>query len=107
MWRSSSVRSPTRVLAGEPPDRSRHGCLALSAACFARACRGIDALEQALYGRLSANSLIRHSDRSSQYLLIKYTERQADAGLEPHAGTVGDSHNNALAVTIIGLFKAM
>ncbi len=66
----------------------------------------LDALEQALYERRPADNLIHHSDRGSQYLSIKYTERLADAGLEPNVGTVGDSYNNALAETMIGLFKA-
>ena len=66
----------------------------------------MDALEQALYAPRPAESLIHHSDRASQYLSIKYTERLADAGLEPSVGTVGDSYDNALAETIIGLFKA-
>ena len=66
----------------------------------------LDALEQALYERRPSESLIHHSDRGSQYLSIKYTERLADAGLEPSVGTVGDSYDNALAETMIGLFKA-
>jgi transposase InsO family protein len=66
----------------------------------------LDALEQALYERRPTDDLIHHSDRGSQYLSIKYTERLADAGLEPSVGTVGDSYDNALAETMIGLFKA-
>ena len=66
----------------------------------------LDALEQALYERRPADSLIHHSDRGSQYLSIRYTERLADAGLEPSVGTVGCSYDNALAETMIGLFKA-
>ena len=50
--------------------------------------------------------LIHHSDRGSQYVSIKYTERLAEAGVEPSAGTVGDSYDNALAETINGLYKA-
>ena len=50
--------------------------------------------------------MIHHSDRGSQNLSIKYTERLADAGLEPSVGTVGDSYDKALAETLIGLFKA-
>ena len=60
----------------------------------------------ALYERRPSDSLIHHSDRGSQYVSIKYTERLADAGLEPSVGTVGDSYDNALAETMIGLFKA-
>ncbi len=50
--------------------------------------------------------LVHHSDRGSQYLSIRYTERLAEDGIEPSVGTVGDSYDNALAETINGLFKA-
>lgn len=66
----------------------------------------LDALEQALHERRPVKGLICHSDRGSQYLSIKYTERLADAGIEPSAGSVGDSYDNALAETINGLYKA-
>lgn len=66
----------------------------------------LDALEQAPYKRRPVESLIHHSDRGSHYLSIKYTERLADAGLEPRVGTVGDSYDTALAENMIGLFKA-
>jgi putative transposase len=67
----------------------------------------LDALEQALHARRPAcgSGLVHHSDRGSQYVSIKYTERLAEAGLEPSVGSVGDSYDNALAETIIGLFK--
>ena len=65
----------------------------------------LDALEQALYARQDRDNLIHHSDRGSQYLSIRYTERLADAGLEASVGSVGDSYDNALAETIIGLYK--
>ena len=65
----------------------------------------LDALEQAIHARKPAENLIHHSDRGSQYVSIKYTERLADAGLEPSVGSIGDSYDNALAETIIGLFK--
>ena len=67
----------------------------------------LDALEQALYDREVAerNTLIHHSDRGVQYLSIRYTERLVEAGIEPSVGTVGDSYDNALAETIIGLYK--
>ena len=65
----------------------------------------LDALEQAIHPRKPAENLIHHSDRGSQYVSIKYTERLADAGLEPSVGSIGDSYDNALAETIIGLFK--
>lgn len=66
----------------------------------------LDALEQALYERRPVDDLIHHSDRGSQYLSIRYSERLAEAGIEPSVGSVGDSYDNALAETVIGLFKA-
>lgn len=65
----------------------------------------LDALEQALWAREVKGRLIHHSDRGSQYLSIRYTERLKDAGVEPSVGTVGDSYDNALAESVIGLFK--
>jgi putative transposase len=66
----------------------------------------LDALEQALLARRPFRSaLIHHSDRGSQYVSIRYTERLAEAGIEPSVGSVGDSYDNALAETVIGLFK--
>ncbi len=66
----------------------------------------LDALEQALYARRPAERLVHHSDRGSQYVSIRYTERLAEAGIEPSVGSVGDSYDNALAETINGLYKA-
>jgi putative transposase len=67
----------------------------------------VDALEQALHARrpFARGGLVHHSDRGSQYLSIKYTERLAETGIEPSVGNVGDSYDNALAETINGLFK--
>ena len=66
----------------------------------------LDALEQALYDRQpDQNKLIHHSDRGSQYVSILYTERLAQAGIEPSVGSRGDSYDNALAETINGLYK--
>ena len=67
----------------------------------------LDALEQAVHERRPASSgtLVHHSDRGSQYLSIRYTERLAEAGIEPSVGSVGDSYDNALAESVIGLFK--
>jgi transposase InsO family protein len=65
----------------------------------------LDALEQALHARSDLDELIHHSDRGVQYLSIRYTERLAEAGIEPSVGSVGDSYDNALAETIIGLYK--
>jgi transposase InsO family protein len=68
----------------------------------------LDALEQALHDRrpVYCGGLVHHSDRGSQYVAIKYTERLAEAGIEPSVGSVGDSYDNALAETINGLYKA-
>lgn len=67
----------------------------------------LDALEQAIHERQAGEGdrLIHHSDRGGQYLSIRYTERLAEAGLEPSVGSVGDSYDNALAESVIGLFK--
>jgi transposase InsO family protein len=68
----------------------------------------LDALEQALYARRRERDegLICHSDRGSQYVSIRYTERLSEAGIEPSVGSKGDSYDNALAETINGLYKA-
>ena len=65
----------------------------------------LDALEQAIFARSPENDLIHHSDRGSQYLSIKYSERLAEAEIMPSVGTVGDSYDNAMAETINGLYK--
>lgn len=65
----------------------------------------LDALEQALWARPGIDNLVHHSDHGVQYVSIRYTERLAEAGIEPSVGTVGDSYDNALAETINGLFK--
>ena len=69
----------------------------------------LDALEQALHDRrpVHRGGLVHHSDRGSQYVSIKYTERLTEAGIEPSVGSVGDSYDNALAETINGLYKAV
>ena len=68
----------------------------------------LDALEQALYARQPQgdDALIHHSDRGSQYVSIRYSERLAEAGIEPSVGSTGDSYDNALAETLNGLYKA-
>ena len=67
----------------------------------------LDALEQALHARRPAkDTLVHHSDRGSQYLSIRYSDRLADAKIAPSVGSVGDSYDNALAETINGLYKA-
>ncbi len=67
----------------------------------------LDALEQAIYDRCGADvaDLVHHSDRGTQYLSMRYTDRLTDAGIEPSVGSRGDSYDNALAESIIGLFK--
>jgi transposase InsO family protein len=68
----------------------------------------LDALEQALYARQpeQSDALVHHSDRGSQYICIRYTERLAQAGIEPSVGSRGDSYDNALAESVNGLYKA-
>ena len=68
----------------------------------------LDALEQALYDRPVRESerLVHHSDRGVQYLSIRYTERLGAAGIERSVDSKGDSYDNALAESVIGLFKA-
>jgi len=68
----------------------------------------LDALEQALYARqpVDSDALVHHSDRGSQYVSIRYTERLAEAAIAPSVGSRGDSYDNALAETINGLYKA-
>ena len=67
----------------------------------------LDALEQAICEREEARAdrLVHHSDRGSQYLSIRYTERLAEEGIEPSVGSRGDSYDNALAESVIGLFE--
>jgi putative transposase len=80
------------------------------AASHMRTSLALDALEMALSARLRAGQsvagAIHHSDRGSQYLAIRYTARLAEAGAVTSAGSKGDSYDNALAETIIGLYKA-
>lgn len=65
----------------------------------------LDALEQALAARSTEHGLIHHSDRGVQYVSIRYSERLKQAGIEPSVGSTGDSYDNALAESIIGLYK--
>jgi putative transposase len=65
----------------------------------------LDALEQAIWARTDTEGLVHHSDRGVQYLSIRYTERLAEAGIEPSVGSIGDSYDNALAESVIGLYK--
>jgi putative transposase len=72
-----------------------------------RAASGPDALEMALWRRQDdLEGLVHHSDRGVQYLSIRYTERLAEAGIETSVGSRGDSYDNALAESMIGLYKA-
>ena len=67
----------------------------------------LDALEQAIYARRGDTlaGLVHHSDRGTQYLSMRYTDRLADAGIAPSVGSQGDAYDNALAESVIGLFK--
>lgn len=70
----------------------------------------LDSIEQAIWirtreGVLELNEVVHHSDRGSQYTSIRFTERLAEAGIQPSVGAVGSSYDNALAETIIGLYK--
>lgn len=66
----------------------------------------LDALEQALSQRKETHGVIHHSDRSTQYLSIKFTDKMRENHVVPSVGTTGDSYDNALAETINGLYKA-
>ena len=83
----------SRRIVGERASASRRTDLAL------------DALEQAVYDRATDAGLVHHSDRGSQYLSIRYTERLAAAGIEASVGSRGDAYDTALAESVIGLFK--
>lgn len=65
----------------------------------------LDALEQALWARRKVRGVVHHSDHGSQYLSIRYSDRLTEVGAQPSVGSVGDSYDNALAETVIGLFK--
>jgi transposase InsO family protein len=66
----------------------------------------LDALEQAVHARCDTDGLIHHSDKGTQYLSIRYSERLAECGIQASVGTTGDSYDNALAESINGLYKA-
>jgi Integrase core domain len=70
----------------------------------------LDAIEQAIWTRqrecvLDLKDVVHHTDRGSQYTSIRFTERLAEAGIQPSVGAVGSSYDNALAETINGLYK--
>ena len=67
----------------------------------------LDALEQAICARGGATpaGLVHHSDQGTQYLSMRYTDRLAEAGIAPSVGSRGDAYDNALAESVIGLFK--
>ena len=97
-WRDS-ITPPRKSLGGErsgcPPDDG-----------------GLDrvfvlpGMEQALDARPATDQFVRHSDRGTPYFSIRYTDRLADAGVEPSVGSVGDSYDNALADSVIGLYRS-
>jgi putative transposase len=66
----------------------------------------LDALEQAVHARSPGKGLIHHSDHGVQYLSMRYTDRLTEIGVEPSVGSIGDSYDNAMAESVIGLFKA-
>jgi putative transposase len=70
-----------------------------------RADLALDALEMAIWARRDLDELIHHSDRGGQYLAIRYSERLGEQGAVTSVGSKGDSYDNALAETIIGLYK--
>jgi putative transposase len=65
----------------------------------------LDALEQALWARRVKDKLIHHSDHGGQYIAIRYTDRLDHANIDPSVGSVGDAYDNALAESVIGLYK--
>ena len=65
----------------------------------------LDALEQALAAREGTEGLVHHSDRGVQYLSIRYTERLREAGIAASVGSAGDAYDNAMAESVIGLYK--
>ena len=70
----------------------------------------LDSIEQAIWTRqrdgiLDLKDVVHHTDRGSQYTSIRFTERLAEAGIQPSVGAVGSSYDNALAETINGLYK--
>ncbi|MCH7971983.1 MAG: IS3 family transposase, partial [Chloroflexi bacterium] len=83
----------SRYIVGWEASRSLRSDLALAA------------LEQALWSRDPHDGLIHHSDRGVQYLSIRYTERLAEAGVVASVGSRGDSYDNAMAESVIGLYK--
>ena len=70
----------------------------------------LDAIEHAIWtrqqeGAMDLKGVVHHTDRGSQYTSIRFTERLAEAGIQPSVGAVGSSYDNALAETIHGLYK--
>ncbi len=67
----------------------------------------LEALEQAIHARggTMPAGLVHHSDQGTQYLSMRYTDRLADADIAPSVGSRGDAYDNALAESVIGLFK--
>jgi len=93
VYASFIIDAYSRLIVGWQASRSLRTDLAL------------DALEMAIWRRRDLDGLVHHSDRGSQYLSIRYTERLAEAGAVTSVGSRGDSYDNALAETIIGLYK--
>jgi putative transposase len=113
LWVADFTYVPTwsgRVYVAFVIDAYSRRILGWRAAASMRTALVLDALEQALWarrrdGRGSLAGLICHNDAGSQYTSIAFTERLAAAGAQPSVGTVGDAYDNALAESVIGLFK--
>jgi len=88
------IDAHSRYIVGWQASRSLRSDLALAA------------LEQALWARDPHDGLVHHSDRGVQYLSVRYTERLVQAGAVTSVGSRGDSYDNALAESVIGLYKA-
>ena len=86
-------------------DRLRGGIVGWRSSRSLRADLALDALEMAIWARRDLDGLVHHSDRGGQYLAIRYTERLGEQGAVNSVGSKGDSYDNALAETIIGLYK--
>ncbi len=102
---ASSLERPKAI---RDQKRRRSDCLATPGRPGERNLRLVDCLDLRLPVVIatSISRVLRRPVESAQYLSIRYTERLAEAGIEPSVGSVGDSYDNALAETINGLFKA-
>lgn len=102
---ASRARAETTLLTASAGDADGDDVRPWRVAASLRTDLALDALEQALHARPHGAGLLHHSDRGVQYLAIRYTERLAAAGIASSVGSVGDSYDNALAESVIGLYK--